>query len=117
MKKHILYAYRLMTLMDTKFKIFGIRFGIDPLLDLIPGLGSVIGMFVSCYLFWIAFKLHVPLAIYLRMGWNIFLDFLIGEIPVIGFIFDLFFKANEKNYKLLYPFVDPEILVGVVVKP
>jgi hypothetical protein len=117
MKKHIIYAYRLMTLMDTKFKIFGIRFGIDPFLDIIPGLGSFIGAFVSCYFFWIAFKLHVPPAIYLRMGWYIFLDFIVGEIPVIGFFFDLFYKANQKIYTLLFPFVDPEILIGVVVKP
>jgi hypothetical protein len=117
MKSHILFAHRLMTIMDTKFSLFGIRFGIDPFLDMIPGLGSFIGAFVSCYFFWIAFRLKVPFDIYIRMGWYIFLDFIVGEIPVIGFFFDLFYKANMKIYTALYPFVDPEILQGKIVKP
>ena len=115
MKSHIRFAERLMTLMDTKFSLFGIRFGIDPLLDIWPGFGSLIGACISCYLFWIAYKLHVPSKIYWRMGWHIFLDFILGELPLVGFIFDLFYKSNEKNLKLLRPFVDPEVLVGEVV--
>ena len=115
MKSHIQFAQRLTTLMDTKFTVFGIQFGIDPLLDILPGLGSVIGAFVSCYLFWIAYKLHVPSWVYFRMGWHIFLDFILGELPFIGFIFDILYKSNVKNLALLYPFVDPEILVGKVL--
>jgi len=115
MKSHLLFAQRLTKLMDTKFSIFGIRFGIDPFFDLFPGIGSFIGAGISCYLFWIAYKLKVPSGIYVRMGWHIFLDFLVGEIPFIGFIFDLFYKANTKNLALLMPFVNPEVLVGTVV--
>jgi hypothetical protein len=116
MKSHLHFANHLMTVMDTKFSLFGIRFGIDPFLNILPGLGSAIGAFVSCYLFWIAHELRVPARIYIRMGWHIFLDFILGEIPVIGFFFDLFYKANVKNLALLYPFVDPEILEGVLVE-
>jgi Domain of unknown function (DUF4112) len=116
MKAHIRFAERLMTLMDTKFSIFGIKFGLDPFLDIWPGFGSLIGAIVSCYLFWIAYQLKVPSKIYWRMGWHIFLDFIVGELPVIGFFFDLFYKANQKNLRLLYPFIDPEILEGVVVE-
>ena len=117
MKSHLQFAGRLMRLMDTKFNFFGIRFGLDPLLDILPGLGSLVGAVVSCYLFWIARELKVPSRVYWHMGWHIFLDFFLGELPVIGFIFDLFYRSNEKNLKLLYPFVNPEILVGVVVDP
>lgn len=115
MKSHIRFAQRLTTLMDTKFNLFGIRFGIDPLLDIWPGFGSLIGAIISGYLFWIAYRLKVPSRIYWRMGWHIFLDFILGELPFIGFIFDLFYRANEKNLALLYPFVDPEVLEGVLV--
>lgn len=116
MKSHLRFAHGLTKLMDTKFNFFGIRFGIDPLLDFWPGFGSVVGAVISCYLFWIAYKLKVPSKIYWRMGWHIFLDFILGELPLIGVLFDLFYRANEKNLKLLTPFVDPEVLEGVLVE-
>lgn len=116
MKSHLRFAQHVVTLMDTKFELFGIRFGIDPLLDFWPGFGSLIGAGISSYLFWIAYNLKVPSRIYWRMGWHIFLDFIVGELPFIGFIFDLFYKANEKNLALLFPFVDPEVLEGVVIE-
>ncbi|MBI5613687.1 DUF4112 domain-containing protein [Candidatus Gottesmanbacteria bacterium] len=116
MIKHLDFAKRLVNIMDTKFHVFGVRFGIDPFLDIWPGFGSFIGAFISSYLFWIAYKLKVPSRIYWRMGWHILLDFLLGELPLIGFIFDLFYRANEKNLALLYPFIDPEVLEGVVIE-
>jgi hypothetical protein len=116
MKSHLQFAQRLMKLMDTKFSLFGIRFGLDPILDILPGFGSLVGTGISCYLFWIAHELKVPSWVYRRMGWHIFLDFILGELPFIGFIFDVFYRSNEKNLKLLYPFVDPEILEGVLIE-
>lgn len=115
MKSHLRFAERLTRLMDTKFSLFGIRFGLDPFLDIWPGFGSVVGAGVSCYLFWIARELNVPSWVYWRMGWHIFLDFILGELPIVGFVFDLFYRSNEKNLALLYTFVEPEILEGVVV--
>lgn len=116
MKSHLKFAKQLMHLMDSKFKILGITFGIDPFLDFIPEFGNLVGVLISCYLFWIAYKLHVPQKIYWRMAWHIFLDFFLGALPFVGFFFDLWYKSNDINLKLLMPFVDPEILVGTVVK-
>ena len=116
MKAHIDFARNLVRLMDTKFKVFGIRFGIDPLLDLWPWFGSVAGALISCYLLWIAYRLRVPRRIYWRMGWHIFLDLLLGAIPYIGSVFDLFYRANKKNLALLTPFFNPDVLEGVVVE-
>lgn len=115
MKSHLLFAQRLTRLMDAKFNFFGIRFGIDPLLDFFPGLGSAIGAGVSCYLFWIAHQLNVPSKIYWQMGWHIFLDFILGELPFVGVVFDLFYRANEKNLALLRPFINPDVLEGVLI--
>lgn len=102
--------------MDTKFTVFGIRFGLDPILDIWPGFGSLVGAIISCYLFWIAYQLKVPTRVYWQMGWHIFLDFILGELPFIGFIFDIFYRSNEKNLALLFPYANPEILEGVVVE-
>lgn len=117
MKSHFEFAQRLVALMDTKFTVFGIRFGIDPLLDFLPGFGSAIGAGISCYLFWIAYQLKVPIRIYWMMGWHILLDYLLGILPFIGVIADVFYRSNTKNLAILYPFIDMNVLEGVVMEP
>lgn len=116
MKSHIAFAQRLVTLMDTKFSLFGIRFGIDPLLDVLPGFGSMIGAGISCYLFWIAYQLKVLSRIYWTMGWHILLDYLLGLLPFIGVVIDLFYRSNTKNLALLTPFINPDVLEGLVIE-
>ncbi len=112
---HIVFARRLTTVLDTKFNVLGIRFGIDPLLDAIPGLGNTLAAATSCYLFWIARKINVPRQIYLRMAWNILADYALGIIPVAGLIFDIFYKSNVKNLALLEQFFDPKVIEGEIV--
>lgn len=109
---HISFARRLITLMDMKFNVLGIKFGIDPLLDVIPGFGNILGVALSCYLFWIAVRLHVPQWVYVRMAWNIGLDYILGAIPYIGIVADLFYRSNVKNFVLLERYFDPDILEG-----
>lgn len=112
---HIRFAKNLVHLLDTKFRIFGLRFGIDPLLDAIPGIGTLIGAVTSCYLYWIAYKLCVPRIVYIKMTWNIMADFILGLIPVIGIVFDSFYKSNVKNFVLIETYFDPDILEGEFV--
>lgn len=94
--------------MDSKFKIPGteIRFGIDSILGLIPGLGDTIGLAISGYVIKVAHQYEAPLLLKLHMAWNIFIDWLIGLIPFIGDIFDVGFKANKKNVALLRKHMD-----------
>jgi hypothetical protein len=98
---HIQRAKKLTVLLDTKFSILGFKFGLDPILSILPWLGTAIGALTSTYVFWIANKLSVPTSIYLKMALNILLDFLLGGIPLIGFIFDAFYKSNTRNIKIL----------------
>ena len=112
---HIDFARRLTRLMDLRFNVFGIRFGIDPMLDLIPGLGNFLATATSFYLFWIAYQLQVPVSVYFRMLWNISIDSVFGFIPYIGIVFDIFFRSNVRNFALLEKYVDPDILVGEVI--
>ncbi len=109
------FARRMVSVMDVKFSVFGIRFGIDPLLDIIPGLGNALAVGVSCYLFWIAYRVKVPTHVYLRMLWNIIVDYIFGVVPYIGIVMDLFFRANVKNLALIDKYHDPSILVGELV--
>src|SRR5689334_14253415 len=103
---HIQFARRLVYLMDTRFSLFGIKFGIDPILDIIPGFGDAFGAGVSCYLLWIAYRLKVPTWVYGKMLLNIGFDYLLGLLPFVGIVLDLFFRANVKNFALLEKFFD-----------
>jgi len=113
---HIDFARRLTRVMDIRFHIFGIRFGIDPMLDIIPGLGNVVAAGTSAYLLWLAHLLRVPTWVYWRMIWNITADYVLGAVPFVGIIFDVFFRANVKNFALIETYFDPDILVGEVVE-
>ena len=108
-------AKQLVSIMDSKFSLFGIKFGIDPVLNVIPWLGSALGTTISLYLFWIAYRLNVPKYVYLRMFWNIGFDFVLGIIPYAGFVFDLFYRSNLKNYTLIEKYFDPSVLEGEIV--
>ncbi len=90
-------------LMDNKFTIPGtsIRFGIDSLIGLIPGIGDTISLLISSYIVRRAHEYGVPHHVKARMAFNIFVDWLIGIVPFIGDIFDVGWKANRMNVDLL----------------
>ncbi len=115
LQENLVRARKITRFLDTEFNILGIRFGIDPILDIIPGLGSTIGALTSLYIFWIAFSLNLPPKIYLRMSLNILFDFLLGSLPVAGIVFDVFYRSNVKNLRILESFIEPEVLVGEVL--
>jgi hypothetical protein len=92
---------RIVKLLDEQYSFLGIKFGIDPLLNLFPGLGNLLGVAISIYLFWIAYQKKSEPVVYFKMALNIILDFLMGVIPVLGLIFDLAYKSNVRNLKIL----------------
>ena len=90
-------------LLDSKFKIpnTNIRFGIDPLLGLIPGAGDWLGGVISLYFLIQAAILGGKASVLGRMFINILLDVLIGSIPILGEVFDVYWKANKRNAAIL----------------
>lgn len=90
-------------IMDAQFRIPGtdIRFGIDALVGLIPGVGDVVTFLISSYMVSTAAKQGVSNYVLVRMILNIILDGLVGAIPILGDVFDVVFKANQRNMKLL----------------
>lgn len=90
-------------LLDTKFTIprTNIRFGADFLMGLIPGIGDAVslgfsGLLIATMAKHGASKLQVA-----RLLLNVFLDTLVGAIPILGNVFDLFYKANYCNLILI----------------
>ena len=98
--RHIEWLARLM---DSQFRIPGtqVRFGLDALLGLIPGAGDFGGFIVSAVMLSTLAKNGASGFVMARMMVNIVLDALIGSIPILGDIFDVAFRANERNLKLM----------------
>jgi di/tricarboxylate transporter len=95
--------YTLASLMDNRFRIPGtnIHFGFDALIGLIPGIGDLISFLISAYIISEATRYGASGYVRSRMILNVAIDTIIGSIPVLGDIFDVGFKANQKNMRLL----------------
>ena len=93
----------LATMFDTAFILPGtnVRFGVESLLRLVPGVGDVIASALSCYLLYEARRLGVPRLVFARMASNVALEALVGAVPLAGDAFDVFFRANRRNVALL----------------
>lgn len=90
--------------LDEAFQVPGTKFriGWDSIIGLIPGLGELIMLLLQCgvVLYMIA-KYPIPKVVAARMVFNVFIDSFIGSVPLVGDIFDMFFKANTRNLALL----------------
>lgn len=89
--------------MDTAFRIpgTGFRFGLDPIVGLIPGAGDLIATTFSLYIIYLATRFQLPSKIIRQMIFNIGLEALVGTVPLIGDLFDAYYKSNVRNLALL----------------
>lgn len=96
------HAESLASLMDDRFRvpIIGYRFGLDPIIGLIPGAGDVVSAVISLLIVRAIIRAGFPRKLLLQLLITVFLDLVIGGIPVIGDIWDFFFKANRRNLKI-----------------
>ena len=106
--KQLQRLQRLARTMDTAWGIpfTRIRFGMDSVLGLVPGAGDAIGFGISAYAIILAHRMGAPKVLLARMAANATVDAGLGSIPIAGDIFDLFFKSNTRNLKLLTDFLE-----------
>jgi hypothetical protein len=97
------WVERVSHLMDEQFRVPGtnFRFGLDPILNFIPLAGDIGGFAVSAVLIFSMARHGVSRKVLILMIMNVILDSTIGAIPVLGNIFDFFYKSNTMNIKLL----------------
>jgi uncharacterized protein DUF4112 len=100
----------LATLLDTAFILPGtnVRFGLDALIGLVPGIGDAITTVMSLYIVHEARQLGAPAHVIARMIANVALDGLVGSVPVVGDAFDVAFRANRRNMALLREWMERE---------
>jgi hypothetical protein len=90
-------------LLDTAFQVPGtrFRFGLDALIGLVPGIGDAVGAMFSTYIIFRAARLGTPTSTLARMLVNVGIDTIVGEVPLLGDLFDFGWKSNTKNLALL----------------
>ena len=90
-------------LLDSKFRIPGtnIRFGIDPILSLVPGIGELASPLFTALILTQALRQRVPAPVIVRMVMNALIDAAVGAVPVAGTVADVFWRANKMNLGLL----------------
>jgi hypothetical protein len=100
MHQHLHFAEKISKLLDNQFSLGKFRFGLDPLLGLIPA-GDTLTLFLSLYIVGIGFAAKLPARKIFQMIFNVAIDYFIGLIPFIGDFFDFGFKSNVKNINIL----------------
>ena len=94
---------RIARVMDDAIRVPGTNFrlGWDGILGFIPGIGDIVTLTSQLYLVSQALRVGMRKRIYALMIFNTLIDFLVGVIPGVGDVFDLFWKSNRKNAILI----------------
>lgn len=90
-------------LMDNQFVIpvLGWRFGLNAIIDLVPGFGDIATSIIALYVMVSAVRYRIPKITLLRMALNIGIYFVVGLVPILGDIFAIWWKPNIRNMNLL----------------
>jgi hypothetical protein len=94
---------RLAKFMDAAVAIPGtkITLGADAVVGLVPGVGDLVAKIASAYILYEAHQMGIPKHKLLRMGGNVLMDLTFGSVPIAGDVFDVFWRANLRNMKIL----------------
>ena len=97
--------------LDNAIRVPGtqLRFGIQPIIGLVPVLGDVIGLLLTGFVIVQAWLIGAPRSLLGRMVTIAIVDFFIGLVPVVGDVGDVVFKANARNLKLLETHLDARL--------
>ncbi|MFT3785980.1 MAG: DUF4112 domain-containing protein [Tepidisphaeraceae bacterium] len=101
LEQDLAIARKIAQLMDAKFELASVKVGLDSIVGLLPVAGDVISFGIGLYPVFLARKHKLGKLVVARMLANLGADFLVGAVPLVGDVADVFFKANLKNLKLL----------------
>jgi Domain of unknown function (DUF4112) len=87
--------------LDSKFEVFGVRFGLDAIVGLIPVAGDGATLIAGGAALIHAIRLGLPWHVSLRIIINLLIDAGLGSIPIIGDLFDFFFRSHKRNFRLV----------------
>jgi hypothetical protein len=102
-------------MLDSMFRVPGtnVRFGLDAIVGLVPGIGDLVAPVFTVMVLLTGFRMRVPAIVQARMVLNAIIDMLLGLVPLAGDLADVFWKADLKNVALLERYARP----GTVATP
>lgn len=100
-KHHLQIAEAIAKLLDSQFGVGKLKFGLDPIIGLVPWIGDALTIGFSLYLFYIAQILNLPRSAKSQILRNIMIDAVLSVIPFVGDVGDFFFKSNQRNWEII----------------
>jgi hypothetical protein len=94
-------ARQIAKLLDSQFEVAGVKFGLEAFLGLVPVVGDTVGVLAGLYPLWVANRHKLGKAVQAKMAANLAVEWGGGLLPWVGDFFDVAFKANLRNVKLL----------------
>lgn len=94
-------ARQIAKLLDAQFELAGVKFGLEAFLGLVPVVGDTVGALAGLYPLWVANRHKLGKAVQAKMAANLAIEWGGGLVPWVGDFFDVAFKANLRNVKLL----------------
>lgn len=88
-------------LLDSRFGMMGVNFGLDSMLGLVPIAGDVATGLAGLHALVSAWRLKLPASASVRIVWNLAFDTAVGAVPIAGDVFDIFYQSNRKNYRIV----------------
>ncbi|GJJ71742.1 hypothetical protein EMPS_04099 [Entomortierella parvispora] len=99
--------------LDSFASVGGLTVGLEAMVGFIPVIGDFLGMAASLYQIYLCFLFGIPTYLTLRMLANVLIDFIVGLVPWIGDILDVFYKSNQYNLTILTNWLLENRLVDV----
>lgn len=113
---HYKIAKGIVYIMENRFRILGLKFGLDPLIGFVPWIGDAVSTVVAMYIVLLAKRMKLEQKHINVMLLNIAFDFLIGLIPFVGDVSDFFIRSNTKNLRIIEKHGKLNVVDGEVEK-
>lgn len=94
--------------LERSFRIPGVNYpvGLDAIVGLVPVVGDLITAAMGAYIVWEGKNLGMPKWKLWRMAGNVAVDTAIGAVPLVGDAFDLVFRSNTRNLRIIRKHLD-----------
>lgn len=100
-REELIALRKLAKLLDSRFEVLGLKFGADALVGLIPVAGDAVTLVTGAAALYTSLRMKLPWHVHSRIFLNLITDAGIGAIPILGDLFDFFFRSHKRNFDLV----------------
>ncbi len=100
-REELIALRKLAKLLDSRFEVLGIKFGADALVGLVPVAGDAVTLMTGTAALYTSMRLRLPWHVHSRIFLNLITDAGIGAVPIVGDLFDFFFRSHKRNFDLV----------------